>query len=97
MTIIGLDSLGMLFFIIALGVIISYILVMGWNFEFTQRQFVFVILVVMLLGMFFEAWFRETGDEVLIGFALFGLFAYLVLKWVLARRRRRRWAASGGG
>jgi len=95
MTVIGLDALGMLFFIIALGVIIAYILVLGWNFEFTKGQFLFVTLVIMLLGMFFEAWFRETGDEVLIGFALFGLVLYLVLKWLLARRRRR-WAASRG-
>lgn len=93
MEVIGLDSLGMIILLVALAVLIGYILVLGWNFEFAKGQFIFVVFFLLLLGMFIEAWFRETGDELLVGLAMFGMIGYLVLKWLL-EKRRRSWLKS---
>lgn len=92
--IIGLDSLGMVILIAAVAVFLAYTLYLGWNFEFTKNQFVFVVFFLLLVGMFVEAWFRETGDELLIGLAMLAMIIFLVIKWLL-ERRRRIWLKAG--
>lgn len=91
--VIGLDTIGIVVLVGAVAVLLGYILVLGWNFEFTKGQFVYVTFFLLLLGMFVEAWFRETGDELLIGLAMGGMMLYLVLRW-FAERRRRKWLKS---
>ena len=86
--------MGMVILLAVLAVLIGYILVLGWNFEFAKGQFIFVVFFLLLIGMFVEAWFRETGDELLIGLAMIGMIVYLVIKW-LFERRRRKWLKAG--
>lgn len=93
MEVIGLDTVGMVILLAAVAVGIGYILVIGWNFEFTKGQFIYVTFFLLLLGMFLEAWFRETGDELLVGLAMGGMILYLVLRW-FAEHRRRKWLKS---
>ena len=94
MTIIGLDTLGLLLLIVALAIMLTYMLWYGWNFEFTKRQFGFLVLVLILFGMFVEAWIRETGDELLVGIALFVVAILLIIRRLLGRRKR--WTQPGG-
>lgn len=90
MIIAGLDTFGLIILVIAVAIFVSYILVSGINIEFTKSSFSYIVLVLILLGMFIMAWLRETGDELLIVIALFIATFLLVLKKVLHGRRARR-------
>lgn len=92
MNVLGLDTLGIILLVIALAIMLTYILWVGWKFQFEKRQFGFLLLFTILFGMFVEAWLRETGDELLIGLALFGLLFIVFILGVLKRRRRSRGA-----
>lgn len=94
MIIAGLDTFGMIVLMIAVALFVSWILVNGINIEFTKGNFAYVVLFLILLGMFIMAWLRETGDELLIIIALFVLMFMLILKRILHGRRARR-ARSG--
>lgn len=94
MTIVGLDTLGLLLLMVAIAIMLTYILWYGWLFQFTKRQFGFLVLVLIMFGMFAEAWLRETGDELLIGLGLFVIALVLLLRGVFSRRKRKR-APSG--
>ena len=85
----GLDTVGLIILVIAVAVMLTYILWVGWKFQFTKRQFGFLFLFMILFGMFVEAWLRETGDELLIGLALFGLLFIIVILRTVRRRQIR--------
>ena len=96
MTIIGLDTLAIILLMGALALMLTYVIFWyGWNFEFNKRQLGLLILVLFVSGMFVMAWLRKTGDEILIGLALFGLVLIITLKNTFARRRRKRARFSG--
>lgn len=90
MKVLGLDTIGIILLVIALAIMLTYILWIGWKFQFDKRQFGFLLLFTILFGMFLEAWLRETGDELLIGLALFGLVFMVFALGILKRRRRSR-------
>ena len=94
MNIIGLDTVGLIVLIIALAIMLTYILWIGWEFRFEKMEFGFLLLFTILFGMFVEAWLRETGDEILIGLALFGLVFVVVLRVLSKRRRHSRGAPA---
>lgn len=79
----------MILLIVAIAIMLTYILAIGWNFEFTKRQFGFLILILILGGMFIEAWLRETGDELLILLALVLVNLVVLIPRMLRRRKSR--------
>ena len=89
MNVQGLDTLGILVIVVAIAIMLTYILAIGWNFEFSKRQFTFLLLFTSLFGMFFEAWLRETGDELLIALAIFVLIMIIFISRILRRRHQR--------
>jgi hypothetical protein len=79
--------------IVGISVLLTYTLWFGWNFEFNKRQFGYVICFLLVLGMFIEAWMRETGDELLLAIALVVMIVLIIL---LGIQRRRRWKLPRG-
>jgi hypothetical protein len=89
LNIVGLDTVGLIIMVVAIAVMMTYILWIGWKFQFTKRQFGFLFVFMILFGMFVMAWLRETGDEILLAFTLFGLVFVIFLTKVLRRRHSR--------
>lgn len=89
MIVAGLDTVAMIFLIIAVSMAVGYILLHGINIEFTKSQFFYVVFALILFGMFLMAWLRETGDELLILLTLVVVSILLAVKRYIFGRRRR--------
>jgi len=91
MEIIGLDTIGIIFVMVAVATAIGFILTFGITIQFTKRQMIFISLFLLIAGMWTEAWLRETDDEFLLG-AVMVILAFSLVFWgILKRRRRNAW------
>lgn len=90
MTIHGLDTIALIFLAIALAIAITYILFYGWKFQFTKQQFGYLVLLMLIFGMFIEAWLRKTGDELLLIIVLVILMLLTSIRSMLGRAKWRR-------
>lgn len=88
MIVAGLDTIGMIFLMVAVALAVGYILLHGINVEFTKSQFFYVVFALILFGMFLMAWLRETGDELLILITLVVVSILLAIKRYIFGRRR---------
>jgi hypothetical protein len=89
MIIAGLDTVAMIFLMLAVAMALGYILTKGINVEFTKSQFFYVVFALILFGMFLMAWLRETGDELLILITLVVVSILLTIKRRIFGRKKR--------